>query len=345
MTGLVLEGGGARGAYHGGAIRALSQNGIDFHVVAGTSVGAINGALAAQGDHDRIYDIWQGIDVKELFGEDFFRDETPGGRLKAIGKIIDEKGFDTSLLKKTMGKYIWEDRVRSSPIDYGLVTFDLTDLKPVEIFKEDIPRGKLLDFIMASSSLPVFKRNVIDGRTYLDGGVYNVLPVNMPIEKGCKKIYAIRTYAPFGRVKRYDPEDSSIVLIGPKENLGGLLDFSPERIDKSLKMGYYDALRVLKGLRGRKYYLDFSLKPEGLFNHITGEGLRQRAALLINDASVIDLDEILIRVLETAASELEMERFCVYEMGDFLNQIAQKGEGGHRGSLVIRFAMEIIEKL
>ena len=50
MLGLVLEGGGAKGSYHAGAIKALHESGYSFDGVMGTSIGAINGAIVAQGD-------------------------------------------------------------------------------------------------------------------------------------------------------------------------------------------------------------------------------------------------------------------------------------------------------
>ncbi len=53
MYGLVLEGGGAKGAYHIGAYRALMEEGIEIQGIAGTSVGALNGAILAQGDYEK----------------------------------------------------------------------------------------------------------------------------------------------------------------------------------------------------------------------------------------------------------------------------------------------------
>lgn len=52
MLGLVLEGGGARGAFQIGAFQALNEKGFRFDGIVGTSIGAINGALLAQGDFE-----------------------------------------------------------------------------------------------------------------------------------------------------------------------------------------------------------------------------------------------------------------------------------------------------
>ena len=61
LYGIVLEGGGARGAYQVGAWQALRELGLEYGGVAGTSVGALNGAMMVQGDIDRALEIWSDI--------------------------------------------------------------------------------------------------------------------------------------------------------------------------------------------------------------------------------------------------------------------------------------------
>jgi NTE family protein len=61
MYGIVLEGGGARGAYQVGAWKALRELGIDYQGVAGTSVGALNGAMMVQGDFNKTLEVWSDI--------------------------------------------------------------------------------------------------------------------------------------------------------------------------------------------------------------------------------------------------------------------------------------------
>ena len=58
MYGLVLEGGGAKGAYHIGAYKAIKDMNIEIGGVAGTSVGALNGAAIAQDDFEKAYELW-----------------------------------------------------------------------------------------------------------------------------------------------------------------------------------------------------------------------------------------------------------------------------------------------
>ena len=67
--------------------------------------------------------------------------------------MILRGGVSAGGLKKLLEKYIDEDRVRRSPIEYGLVVVEKLGLKPHRLFREDIPRGRLIDYIMASSSV------------------------------------------------------------------------------------------------------------------------------------------------------------------------------------------------
>jgi NTE family protein len=66
MYGLVLEGGGAKGAYHIGVSKALVEIGIEIGGVAGTSVGALNGAMIVQGELDKAYEVWQNINPSQI---------------------------------------------------------------------------------------------------------------------------------------------------------------------------------------------------------------------------------------------------------------------------------------
>ena len=67
---LVLSGGGSRGAYEIGAWQALAELGVRLHAVYGTSIGAINAALVAQGDLDLAKELWAHITVRQIVATD-----------------------------------------------------------------------------------------------------------------------------------------------------------------------------------------------------------------------------------------------------------------------------------
>jgi len=262
MRGLALEGGGARGAYHIGVVKALLENGYDFDGFVGTSIGAINAAVLAQGDFEKALDIWANISMEQLFDVDdkFLLElgklelnmKLPSNIKRSLKKIIDGRGVDTSRMKAFIEKHIDEEKIRRSGKDFGLVTVSINERIPYEIFLEDIPEGKLINFIMASASFPGFKPEVIDEKLFLDGGLYNNCPINLLTDKGYDEVIAIRTGAPgiFRKVEHV----KGIKLISPHEHLGNMLLFTKERSAALIKLGYLDGLRFVKNLCGRMYY-------------------------------------------------------------------------------------------
>ena len=175
MRGLVLEGGGAKGAYEAGAIKALQKKKIYFDGVSGTSIGAINAAFYAERNLTGLYKLWESTDSSELFGIDgeflnnishlkFKKSEIQKNK-ESIKSVIKNFGIDTKNIRMLLNKYIKEDRIRKSKIDFVIVTFSINDLKPVVVHKDDIPKGKVQEYIMASAYLPGFKfEKIIDNK-------------------------------------------------------------------------------------------------------------------------------------------------------------------------------------
>ena len=64
--GLVLEGGGAKGAYQIGAWKALREEGVKIKGISGVSVGALNGALICMDDFERAEEIWKNIEYSHV---------------------------------------------------------------------------------------------------------------------------------------------------------------------------------------------------------------------------------------------------------------------------------------
>jgi len=253
--GLVLEGGGGRGAYQIGACKAIMEMGFDISMVAGTSVGALNGAMVVQGDIGLAYDIWHELrpDLvinldNDLYNRLLASDYKPGTLRKLVRyvrKVIAEGGLDVTPLEKLVKSVLSEDRIRSSPVGFGIVTVDLTARRAVEAYKEEIPEGQLVDYVIASASFPAFKRTIIDGRAFIDGALYNNLPINLVSSRGFKDIIVLRTYG-MGIKRRVNTEGLNIISISPSENLSSVMDFSNETARRSLKLGYDDACRVLE---------------------------------------------------------------------------------------------------
>ena len=202
--GLALEGGGAKGAYQIGVVKALIDNGYEFEAVVGTSIGALNAAMVVQDRIDDAIDLWSNISYEKMFNVD---DKKVSSALSAkidleivkyfsskFGQILKNGGISTENIRKILIDNVDEKKVRKSKMKFGLVTVCLSDKEVKQVFIDEIPKGELIDYLMATSSLPVFKRAKIDNKSYLDGGVYDNCPVEMLEKKGIKNVIAISNY-------------------------------------------------------------------------------------------------------------------------------------------------------
>ncbi len=363
MYGLVLEGGGAKGAYHVGAYKALKELNIEIGGIAGTSIGAINGAMMVQDDYDLLERIWFNVNSHELFDID----EKAIADLKNLNlheinfsyllhqsrEILNNRGLDTSKIRILFDTYVDEEKIRKSPVDFGIVTVNLTDKKPVELFKENIPEGKLTEFLIASANLPAFRIEEVDGKKYLDGGFYNNLPIGMLVNKGYKDIIAVRTMA-VGIVRKVRNKDVKITYIQPADgSLGSMLealDFNRERADELIKLGYYDTMKVFKKLKGFKYYcvpyegnfiellVDFLISDNERieavgkllgFEDISSdrmlfEKILPRLEAILDMKGRADYEDICIRLAEHIAEKLGIERFHIYNSMEFINFVVDE---------------------
>ncbi|HCJ56403.1 MAG TPA: patatin, partial [Clostridiaceae bacterium] len=128
--GLVLGGGGAKGSYEIGVWKALRELEIPLIGVAGTSVGALNGAMVVQGDYDKAFDLWTTISVETVISMNKAISELDRGKKaeeikKLIVAAVNSGGLDVTPLKKLLASTIDEDKIRESGMDFGVVTFSL----------------------------------------------------------------------------------------------------------------------------------------------------------------------------------------------------------------------------
>lgn len=257
--GLVLGGGGTKGSYEIGVWKALRELEIPIIAVAGTSVGALNGAMIVQDDYDRAYELWTNININAVIKMNekiSFTDKKYGVEeiAKIIKAAIQSGGLDITPLKQILKENVDEDRIRKSGIEFGFVTFSLTDLKPVVIFKENVPDGKMVDYLLASASLPVFKPLEIDGVRFLDGAFYDNLPISLIIEKSIHDIITVDVSG-LGFVRKYKDVNIKVVQIKNSESLGYDLEFNPELIKRNIEIGYYDTMKAFNHYKGKNYYL------------------------------------------------------------------------------------------
>jgi len=170
-TGLVLSGGGFRGIAHIGVIKALDEYGFEITHVAGTSAGAIIGALYAGGlDWRQILEFIKKINIFSINNY-------------AVGK----PGFvDTEKFYKQFSVFFPDDNFKSLKIPLFITATNILD-GSLKVFTE----GELIRPILASAAFPgVFTPLKIADEYYVDGGALNNFPVDL-IKNYCDQIIGV----------------------------------------------------------------------------------------------------------------------------------------------------------
>lgn len=268
-VGLVLSGGGAKGAYEVGVWKALKEVGVagQVTVISGTSVGALNAALfASEPDILKIEKIWlenlRGVLMPNaLWKSNVIERIRRGGgddpvsvKMSNIHKGIHNEGIvDPHVLSNTLVKCLspkWgtnSPRVYSTSCENGMVV--------KSYLLNDEPHEKRVELLRASSAIPILFSTVdVSGKVHVDGAC----KMNTPIEPIIRNFPKIRTIyviylderARVGSdkidVKKYEGKD--IIEIFPSQNLHGnigALQFSPKFARRLFRLGYDDAMKIL----------------------------------------------------------------------------------------------------
>ncbi len=381
MLGLALEGGGARGAYQIGAMQAFLEEGLRFDVITGTSIGAINGAMFAQGDYSKARQLWLKLSSADLFTaeEQHFLALVSRGKFsleafsyfseKAV-ETLSGGGVDTSRIRALIESHVDVSKLLSSPVDFGLVTVSVPDFKPHYLFKEQMGPSHVHAYILASASFPGFQQVTIDKKRYIDGGAYDNCPINMLLDRGCEAVYAVRTLG-LGIYRPARDKSRDVTVITPSDRLGPIMDFNPRTARANMQMGYYDAMRALRRCAGRRYYLTAGIAPVPAFQRLTlvGEQDVAHAAKALKlpmrlpprrmlfervlPALITELDlpraahygDLLLAMLENRAERAGLPRLAFYSPEDFLRRVRAMRPSAPASSGAARACDILIESL
>ena len=188
MNAVVLSGGGAKGAYEIGVWKALRKLHIKYNIVTGTSVGALNAALMCQNKFRKALKFWENLEFSDVI-DGYVEDDKI---IKMYAKGILKGGMTINNLEATVDRAINVRKIYRSKIDMGIITFKVNSLKPMKLIKKGIPKKKFKDYLIASAScFPAFTKKTIDNEEYIDGGIYDNLPINLAIDMGADNVIAI----------------------------------------------------------------------------------------------------------------------------------------------------------
>lgn len=279
--GLVLAGGGMRGAYQIGVWRALMEMNIKITAIAGTSIGAINGAMFTQGDYESAEKLW--------------REMRPSDIVAPTHDILKDGIVDMAPLENLLRRVVDEDKIRKSPIDFGVAAFSLRDKSGICKFKSEIPEGRMIDYLMASACVPGIKARRIDGDILIDGGVSNNMPINMLAGRNMKNIISVDIKG-IGLNTNIDLSGKNVINIVFEHPETGVAEVNTDGIKLSIRSGYIGCMRAFGRIEGDKYA-------------IISESCRQARRTY---------SETLLSELETAAAIFDIDRYRIYSVDELI---------------------------
>ncbi len=277
---LVLSGGGAKGAYEAGVAAAFIKRGLPIRLVAGSSAGALNAAMLADGRVDELEALWRGLTRERVYAvraSVFFAGLLPGW-LTLLA--VDRAGslFDSLALRELITGSLDLGRVRASPVRLLVVTTDLARRERRLFDNQTVT----VDALMAAAAIPgAFPPVEVDGALLVDGGLIGRAPVLEAIESGVPlgRVAVVMSYAPDERGRRPTTMRSAIeeafemsmihqirrdielarlkypgvdvqLLTPSAPLLLGPLDFDPDALARVLARGRADALACLRAWEG-----------------------------------------------------------------------------------------------
>ena len=234
---LVLAGGGARGSYQVGVWRALME--LDWHpqIITGTSVGSLNGAMFVLDLYETARDMWLTIRSKDVM--ELPEDNADLSALHSfLRRVVKAGGMDVSPLEEIVERVLDEDA-----------------LKPRELPLEQIPEGRVKDYLMASAAcFPALQARDIDGVKFLDGGYSDNMPTGLAKDMGAEELVCVDLEGV--GITRPNLTGLPTTMVRSYWELGDILHFDPDTARRNMELGYYDTLRAFGRLRGCAYAVD-----------------------------------------------------------------------------------------
>jgi len=252
---LVLSGGGSKGAFQAGAIKCLLDKGIRFSVVAGTSVGALNGLIVSQEKPENtgaeLEKWWFKVENKDVYKpHNFFKGlertfRNLFARRRSLPDIfLPESAYDNSPLRKLIQGYIDLSQVKSN-IEHFLVYF--ISLQTGKLYCKDITTAmteeEAVNYILTSTVIPMafppFRhyvydqqieellegKNGIKTQQYVDGGVMNKTPLKVVLGYDVGTVYVINNFPRYPNVNKdsLSKKFGNLITVG----LRSVLDLGP----------------------------------------------------------------------------------------------------------------------
>ena len=265
--GICLTGGGSRGAYQIGALKALHELGIlqKADAFSGTSIGSANAAVVATKPITRAVDVWFSLPEDNL-KRNTHQSNSPGEtrrRLLEIDRGIYSMDSFEDIIMHSVDFEAMKNKEVYATISKGGKSgegfFELVrasyrhyiqkESKVVYMPLWKLTKKQVSKSIVASCSIPIFFAPVsMDENKYYDGGVFDNIPIKPLVESGCDEIIIIHLH----RHLFYNPNTIAPNVkfheIKHKGYLGSVLNFSKDHILELYELGYKEAMEYFKTL-------------------------------------------------------------------------------------------------
>lgn len=275
--GLVLSGGGGKGAYQVGVLKAMDELGMLDRVdaIAGSSIGALNAVLLAQQDKKKMEEVWNQITPDQIFSAeissadilseitDIFQDVKEYLESTTLDEFIKSARTyglcSRAGLIKIMDEFIDFDKVRGySKEIYVTIAKVINGISVAEYHRlRDKSDEQIRKLLLASSALPVIYDAVeINGIMYWDGGIADNVPIKPLRDRGLKNFYVLRHSEGTVTFTENAEAGEQELLIRPSHEIGdflsGTVDFSHRSILYRIALGYYDGLAIFSEQKRRE---------------------------------------------------------------------------------------------
>jgi NTE family protein len=278
--GLVFGGGGGKAAYQAGVWQALDEMGLAGRVsaVAGTSAGALNGALFSAGDLSAAVSAWSGVSESSILthGEISASGKAAHAYRKGVAKngwfsndgvrAMIERHIDIgAIVNGGLPFYAACSRLNRPAILYGYIQFYanrsallkavcalmiklLPAVTSVQYFKvNNYPVSVAEAILLGSAAIPlVFPDIVVEGEIYVDGGLKDNVPVQPLYDAGLRRFVVVVMDADYEPPKAKLAGADFLVIKSDEgnavESLAGTLDFTARDAKLRMKRGREDCL-------------------------------------------------------------------------------------------------------
>lgn len=244
--GLVLGGGGGKGAYQIGVWRALREYKIEKYIryISATSIGSLNTLLFITGDLEKSVDIWGNINkdvaltrknFKSIFSKKSLYSRE--GFIALANEYVDFNKVSNSKIQSWVTATPVSKKVKGAPTNFKL---------------NGKSKEEILNIVLASSAMPIaFEPVYINGVKYRDGYMVDNTPVKILKEEGCKLIFVV-PLREYSNAYEFADENTTIIDFVSGYNdygiIDGTLDFVGDRAKMRMNHGYEVAKQLIEQL-------------------------------------------------------------------------------------------------